>query len=155
MWFDAVACPTDERRYQWSRQVGSTARAIAEATQRLTGREIERAYIDKGYRGHDAPNPRRVFISGQKRGVFGAIKREIRRHSAIEPVIRHMKAEAISTAATSRATPRCGKRHPLGRRLQLQAHPRLVEGPFAPNPGTSDRRVRNQPATQSGFLTDD
>ena len=38
-------------------------------------------------------NPRRVFISGQKRGVFGAIKRELRRRSAIEPVIGHMKAE--------------------------------------------------------------
>jgi transposase, IS5 family len=31
--------------------------------------EIERVYVDKGYRGHDAPKPRRVFISGQKRGV--------------------------------------------------------------------------------------
>jgi len=32
--------------------------------ERLTGREIERAYVDKGYRGHGAPNPHRVFISG-------------------------------------------------------------------------------------------
>ena len=47
----------------------------------------------KGYRGHAAQNPGRVFISGQKRGVFGAIKRELRRRSAIEPVIGHMKAE--------------------------------------------------------------
>src|SRR4029077_15482985 len=47
----------------------------------------------KGYRGHDAQTPRRVFISGQKRGVFGAIKRELRRRSAIEPVIGHLKAE--------------------------------------------------------------
>ena len=52
-----------------------------------------RAYVDKGYRGHDASNPHRVFISGQKRGVFGAIKRELRRRSAIEPVIGHMKAD--------------------------------------------------------------
>ena len=37
---------------------------------------LERAYVDKGYRGHDAPNPRRVFISGKKREVFGRIKRE-------------------------------------------------------------------------------
>jgi transposase, IS5 family len=29
----------------------------------------------------------------QKRGVFGAIKGELRRRSAIEPVISHMKAE--------------------------------------------------------------
>ena len=72
---------------------GHTLRAAIEGTERLTGREIERAYVDKGYRGHDASNPRRVFISGQKRGVFGAIKRELRRRSAIEPVIGHMKAE--------------------------------------------------------------
>ena len=66
---------------------------VIDHTQNLSGRDIERAYVDKGYRGHDAQNPRRVFISGQKRGVFGAIKRELRRRSAIEPVIGHMKAE--------------------------------------------------------------
>jgi hypothetical protein len=33
------------------------------------------------------------FISGQKRGVFGAIQRELRRRSAIAPVIGHMKTE--------------------------------------------------------------
>jgi IS5 family transposase len=43
--------------------------------------------------GHDAQRPRHVFISGQKRGVFGAIKRELRRRSAIEPVIGHLKSE--------------------------------------------------------------
>jgi IS5 family transposase len=72
---------------------GHTLRGIIEGTQRLTGREIERAYVDKGYRGHNVENPRRVFISGQKRGVFGRIKRELRRRSAIEAVIGHMKAE--------------------------------------------------------------
>jgi len=72
---------------------GHTLRDVIEDTQKLTGCEIERAYVDKGYRGHDAQNPRRVFISGQKRGVFGVIKRELRRRSAIEPVIGHMKAE--------------------------------------------------------------
>src|SRR5471032_326698 len=72
---------------------GHTLREVIEDTQKLTGCEIERAYVDKGYRGHDAQNPRRVFISGQKRGVFGVIKRELRRRSAIEPVIGHLKAE--------------------------------------------------------------
>jgi IS5 family transposase len=72
---------------------GHTLRDVIDQTQKLTGREIERAYVDKGYRGHDTENPRRVFISGQKRGVFGAIKRELRRRSAIEPVIGHLKAE--------------------------------------------------------------
>jgi IS5 family transposase len=72
---------------------GHTLRDVIERTQKLTGCEIERAYVDKGYRGHDAQNPRRIFISGQKRGVFGIIKRELRRRSAIEPVIGHMKAQ--------------------------------------------------------------
>ena len=72
---------------------GHTINDAIEGAQRLTGLQIERAYVDKGYRGHDAPDPRRVFISGQKRGVFGVIKRELRRRSAIEPLIGHMKEE--------------------------------------------------------------
>ena len=73
---------------------GHTLRTVIEETQALTGREIERAYVDKGYRGHDAPNPLRVFRSGQKRGVHGQIKRELRRKSAIEPVIGHLKEDS-------------------------------------------------------------
>jgi IS5 family transposase len=72
---------------------GHTLGVVIEDTERLTGCEIERAYVDKGYRGHDAPNPRRVFISGQKRGVFGVIKRELRRRCAIEAVIGQMKTD--------------------------------------------------------------
>src|ERR1051326_7131491 len=72
---------------------GHTLGAVIAATERLTGCAIERAYVDKGYRGHDTANPRRVFISGQKRGVFGIIKRELRRRSAIEAVIGHMKTD--------------------------------------------------------------
>src|SRR5882724_11955145 len=48
---------------------GHTLRDVIEQTQALTGREIERGFVDKGYRGHDALKPRSVFISGQKRGV--------------------------------------------------------------------------------------
>ena len=49
--------------------------------------------MDKGYRGHDAPKPNRVFKSGQKRGVHGQIRRELRRRSAIEAVIGHCKTD--------------------------------------------------------------
>src|SRR4029078_6077424 len=72
---------------------GHTLAAIIEDAERLTGCEIERPYVNKGYRGHSTTNPSRVFISGQKRGVFGAIKRELLRRSAIEAVIGHMKNE--------------------------------------------------------------
>lgn len=49
--------------------------------------------MDKEYTGHDAPKPGRVFKSGQKRGVHGQIKKELRHRSAIEPVIGHCKTD--------------------------------------------------------------
>jgi hypothetical protein len=58
---------------------GHTLGGVIDATERLTGCVIERVYVDKGYRSHDTTNPRRVFIFGQKRGVFGVIKPELRR----------------------------------------------------------------------------
>jgi IS5 family transposase len=67
------------------------AAGIAQA-ERITGVGIERAYVDRGYRGHDADRAR-VFVSGQKRGVTPTIRRERRRRAAIEPVIGHMKAD--------------------------------------------------------------
>lgn len=72
---------------------GHTLAEAIEETQALTGREIERVYVDKGYRGDSAPKPRTVFLSGQRCGVYGVIKRELRRRSAIEPVIGHMKTD--------------------------------------------------------------
>ena len=72
---------------------GHTLKEAIEETEKLTGREIERAYVDKGYQGHDAPKPYRVFKSGQKRGVHGQIRRELRRRSAIEAVIGHCKTD--------------------------------------------------------------
>jgi IS5 family transposase len=72
---------------------GHTLGQVIKETQALTGREIERIYVDKGYRGHNYPNPHRVFKSGQKRGVHGQIKKELRRRSAIEPVIGHCKSD--------------------------------------------------------------
>ena len=72
---------------------GHTLKEVIEETEALTGREIDRAYVDKGYVGHDAPKPARVFRSGQKRGVHGQIKKELRRRSAIEAVIGHCKTD--------------------------------------------------------------
>ncbi|MFQ5567954.1 MAG: IS5 family transposase [Paracoccaceae bacterium] len=72
---------------------GHTLKQVIEETEALTGRKIERAYVDKGYRGHHAPKPLRVFKSGQKRGVHGQIRRELRRRSAIEAVIGHCKTD--------------------------------------------------------------
>lgn len=86
-----VACPRAGRRPDPGD--GHTLKGVVEATERLTGRSVERVYVDKGYRGHDVDNPGRVFISGQKRGVFAAIARELKRRSGIEPAIGHMKSQ--------------------------------------------------------------
>jgi IS5 family transposase len=71
---------------------GHTLAAQIAQAERLSGVEVERAYVDRGYRGHDADRAR-VFISGQKRSVTATIRRERRRRAAIEPVIGHMKSD--------------------------------------------------------------
>mgnify|MGYP005846566007 CR=1 FL=1 len=71
---------------------GHTLAGQIAQTARITGVTIERACVDRGYRGHDADKAR-VFVSGQKRGVTPSIRREIRRRAGIEPVIGHMKAD--------------------------------------------------------------
>ena len=72
---------------------GHTLKDVIQETEALTGREIERVYVDKGYRGHDVPRPNRVFRSAQKRGVHGQIKKELRRRSAIKAIIGHNKTD--------------------------------------------------------------
>lgn len=72
---------------------GHTLREVLGETAALTGRPIERAYVDKGYQGHGVPLPTQVFRSGQKRGVHGQIKKELRRRSAVEAVIGHCKED--------------------------------------------------------------
>ena len=74
---------------------GHTLKAVIPEMEALIGNIIERLLGDKGYRGHNAPPDYkfRVFISGQKRRVTPKIKRELRRRSAIEPVIGHLKSE--------------------------------------------------------------
>ena len=63
--------------------------------ERQIGATIKRIVADRGYRGHNAPDTHkfRVFISGQRRRVTEQIKRELRRRSAVEPVIGHLKAD--------------------------------------------------------------
>ena len=62
-----------------------------ENVEEITGCEVSKAYVDEGYKGHDYENKHRVYRSRQKRGVFGQIKRELKRRSAIEPIIGHVK----------------------------------------------------------------
>ena len=74
---------------------GHTLATVIPAMERTIGNEIGRILADAGYRGHNAPDSHRfrVFTAGQKRRVTPAIKRQMRRRSAVEPVIGHIKAE--------------------------------------------------------------
>jgi IS5 family transposase len=72
---------------------GHTLATVIPDMEALIGNTIERILADKGYRGHNAPPDYkfRVFTSGQKRHMTPKIKRELRRRSAVEPVIGHLK----------------------------------------------------------------
>ena len=70
---------------------GHTLKAAVEAAQAWTGVTAQRIYVDKGYRGHGLDRFK-VWRSGNKTPT-AAIRRELRRRSAIEPVIGHMKTD--------------------------------------------------------------
>ena len=72
---------------------GHTLKGVIEELTGWIGIEPERIYVDKGYIGHKCDKPLRIFRSGQKRGVYGQIKRELRRRAAVEPIIGHVKCE--------------------------------------------------------------
>jgi transposase, IS5 family len=69
---------------------GHTLKESLAHTEKLTGVKVQEVFVDKGYQGHSVTDTA-VFISGQRRGVTGAIKRKIKRRQAIEPHIGHMK----------------------------------------------------------------
>lgn len=74
---------------------GHTLATIIPDIENLTGATLTRILADAGYKGHNAPQTHkfRVFTAGQKRNVTPAIKRQMRRRSAVEPVIGHIKNE--------------------------------------------------------------
>src|ERR1700682_5409146 len=70
---------------------GHTLGPIIADLEKLTGVAVRRIHGDKGYRGHNYPDRFKVWISGQVRRVTKAIRREMRRRTAVEPVIGHLK----------------------------------------------------------------
>lgn len=72
---------------------GHTLGPVLEHLQQRIGCEINRAHVDKGYKGHNYPNKFKVWITGQARNVTKTIRREMKRRAAVEPIIGHVKAE--------------------------------------------------------------
>ena len=74
---------------------GHTLAEIIPDMEKTIGNSIDRILADAGYRGHNAPLTHRfkIYTSGQKRRITPAIKREMRRRAAVEPLIGHIKNE--------------------------------------------------------------
>lgn len=71
---------------------GHTLKGAHAQVEQLTGVKPEEIFVDKGYRGaQHHPENVKVYISGRK--LSGPLKRLLRRRSAIEPVIGHLKQD--------------------------------------------------------------
>jgi len=74
---------------------GHTLAEIIPDMEKTIGNNIDRLLADAGYRGHNAPlsHTFKIYTTGQKRRMTPAIKREMRRRAAVEPLIGHIKNE--------------------------------------------------------------
>jgi transposase, IS5 family len=74
---------------------GHTLVEIIPEMEKTIGNNIDRLLADAGYRGHNAPSTHtfKIYTTGQKRRMTPAIKREMRRRAAVEPLIGHIKNE--------------------------------------------------------------
>ncbi len=71
---------------------GHTLCEALEQVEILTEIRPKRAFVDRGYRGHGVQTTA-VYIAGQMRGWTPALQHDLRRRSAIEPMIGHMKTD--------------------------------------------------------------
>jgi IS5 family transposase len=71
---------------------GHTLRPALEQVEVLTDQRPDLAVVDRGYRGH-GEGKTRVLISGTRRGLTAKLIADLRRRSAIEAEIGHMKTD--------------------------------------------------------------
>ena len=74
---------------------GHTLSGQIEQVERLTGVTVERAYVDRGYKGHKHGGKAKVYIAHTRGITSPTIKRELRRRNAIEPIIGHTKSDGL------------------------------------------------------------
>ena len=73
---------------------GHTLNRAVEQAERLGDFEAKEVYVDRGYRGHDYEGPAKVHLARTgMRKVKPTLRRWLKRRSAIEPVIGHMKTD--------------------------------------------------------------
>lgn len=74
---------------------GHTLARALKQVERITGRDVHEAFVDKGYRGHDYAGAAQVHITGQrgKEPAGEALRKRKKRRSAVEPKIGHLKSD--------------------------------------------------------------
>lgn len=73
---------------------GHTLSATLDTVRSTTGRCVNHAYVDKGYRGHDYEGPAQIHIAGtSERRLSRTLRKRRRRRSAVEPKIGHLKSD--------------------------------------------------------------
>jgi len=74
---------------------GHTLAKAIEQIERITGKKVKEAFVDKGYRGHDYTGDAQVYITGQRGKVKAgpALGKRKKRRCAVEPKIGHMKSD--------------------------------------------------------------
>jgi transposase, IS5 family len=71
---------------------GHTLGEALRQVETLTDQRVSLAVVDRGYRGHGVKGTR-VLVSGTRRGLTPTLARLLKRRSAIEPEIGHMKSD--------------------------------------------------------------
>jgi hypothetical protein len=107
----------------------------------------EIAVVDRGYRGHGVSRTR-VLISGTRRGLTQMLARLLRRRSAIEPEIGHMKTDGTPRPLSPQGHHRrCDLRRPVRLRPQHPQDPRPPQDSLAsnyhPDPGSSRTDIQS------------
>jgi IS5 family transposase len=80
----------------WLKHVhdSKTLKGALDKAEKISSQKVRKAFVDKGYKGHGIQDDKmQIFISGQKKDMTKALKKELKRRSAIEPHIGHMKSE--------------------------------------------------------------
>lgn len=74
---------------------GHTLSSSLEQVERLTDWQVENAYVDLGYRGHDYEGEAQVHIVNYRtmKRKTRSVRKWLKRRSAIEPIIGHVKSE--------------------------------------------------------------
>src|ERR1700744_5959653 len=89
---DAVSLPAHTPKEVPLEPLGDTLAEALEQAAILSDVELEIVVVDRGYKGV-AVDGVKIYHPGWRRGITRALRAMIRRRSAIEPAIGHMKAD--------------------------------------------------------------